>query len=45
MQKVLGFGGFFFRAKDPTALAEWYETHLGWKEIRLTAPVFPGDTI
>lgn len=29
MQKVLGFGGFFFRAKDPTALAEWYETHLG----------------
>jgi predicted enzyme related to lactoylglutathione lyase len=29
MQKVLGFGGFFFRAKDPAALAEWYEVNLG----------------
>lgn len=29
MQKVLGFGGFFFRAKDPAALAAWYDTHLG----------------
>jgi glyoxylase I family protein len=29
MEKVLGFGGLFFRAKDPKALAEWYEKHLG----------------
>lgn len=29
MEKVLGFGGFFFRAEDPEALAEWYRTHLG----------------
>ena len=29
MEKVLGIGGFFFRAKDPSALASWYEKHLG----------------
>ncbi|MGC1494514.1 MAG: VOC family protein [Sulfitobacter sp.] len=29
MQRVLGFGGFFFRAKDPQSLADWYDTHLG----------------
>jgi glyoxylase I family protein len=28
-ERVLGFGGFFFRAKDPKALAAWYEQHLG----------------
>ncbi len=26
---VTGIGGFFFRAKDPPGLAEWYLTHLG----------------
>lgn len=26
---VTGIGGFFFRADDPTALAEWYLKHLG----------------
>ena len=26
---VTGIGGFFFRAKDPTALAAWYAEHLG----------------
>ena len=30
---VTGIGGFFFRARDPHALAVWYRTHLG-----LTAP-------
>jgi glyoxylase I family protein len=29
MEKVLGIGGFFFRAKDPAALAKWYENHFG----------------
>lgn len=26
---VLGMGGFFFRARDPKVLKEWYQTHLG----------------
>lgn len=29
MEKVQGIGGIFFRARDPEALAIWYETHLG----------------
>ena len=29
MEKVLGIGGFFFRASDPAALGQWYEKHLG----------------
>jgi predicted enzyme related to lactoylglutathione lyase len=29
MERVLGIGGVFFRSKDPKALAEWYQTHLG----------------
>ena len=29
MEKVTGIGGFFFRAKDPKALANWYRQHLG----------------
>jgi predicted enzyme related to lactoylglutathione lyase len=29
MEKVTGIGGLFFRARDPKALAKWYETHLG----------------
>jgi predicted enzyme related to lactoylglutathione lyase len=29
MERVLGVGGFFFRAKDPKALAKWYEDNLG----------------
>ena len=29
MERVTGFGGFFFRAKDQAALREWYSTHLG----------------
>lgn len=33
MAKVLGIGGFFFRARDKAALAAWYETHLGVAEM------------
>ena len=29
MERVLGIGGFFFRANDPEALAKWYEDNLG----------------
>ena len=29
MERVTGIGGFFFRAKDPAALAAWYQEHLG----------------
>lgn len=29
MERVEGIGGFFFRAKDPKKLAEWYESNLG----------------
>ena len=29
MQKALGIGGVFFRAKDPKALADWYAEKLG----------------
>lgn len=29
MEKVTGIGGVFVRARDPAALARWYEEHLG----------------
>jgi predicted enzyme related to lactoylglutathione lyase len=29
MERVLGLGGVFLRAKDPKALAAWYRDHLG----------------
>lgn len=29
MEKVLGIGGLFFRARDPKALGLWYQQHLG----------------
>jgi len=29
MEKVNGIGGFFFRARDPAALSQWYNDHLG----------------
>ena len=40
MQKVLGFGGLFFRAQDPQALAVWYRDHLGIDLV----PQGPEDT-
>jgi predicted enzyme related to lactoylglutathione lyase len=29
MAKVVGFGGVFFKSRDPQALAAWYAQHLG----------------
>ena len=29
MKRVTGLGGIFFKAKDPSAMYEWYEKHLG----------------
>jgi len=29
MERVTGIGGFFFAARDPESLAEWYSTNLG----------------
>ena len=29
MERVTGIGGVFFKAKDPKALAAWYQLHLG----------------
>ncbi|WP_416899122.1 MAG: VOC family protein [Minwuia sp.] len=29
MEKVQGIGGFFYRAKDPAKLSDWYAAHLG----------------
>jgi predicted enzyme related to lactoylglutathione lyase len=37
MERVTGIGGFFFRAKDPTALAQWYADHLG---VDLVPPTY-----
>ena len=30
MEHVDGIGGFFFRAKDPKAIAKWYAGPNGW---------------
>jgi len=40
MERVLGIGGMFFRAKDHKALATWYEQHLGINKV----PKGPDDT-
>ena len=29
MERVVGIGGVFFRAKNPEALRAWYAEHLG----------------
>jgi glyoxylase I family protein len=33
MERVTGIGGFFFRSKDPAALAKWYEENFGIAEV------------
>ena len=29
MERIVGIGGVFFKARDPKALAAWYREHLG----------------
>ena len=33
VEQVTGIGGFFFRARDPEALALWYQDRLGVKTV------------
>lgn len=35
-EAVLGFGGVFFKAENPAALAKWYEDNLGVKQTPTT---------
>ncbi len=44
MQKVTGFGGFFFRSSDPDELAKWYEAHLGVSPVPTSAETAPWVT-
>jgi predicted enzyme related to lactoylglutathione lyase len=55
MERVVGIGGYFFRAKAPEALAAWYEANLGiasmssaWSWEQEAGPTvfapFPDDT-
>ncbi|MEM8979855.1 MAG: VOC family protein [Pseudomonadota bacterium] len=41
MQRVTGFGGFFFRADDSYGLAEWYKIHLGIDPVPKSADDLP----
>ena len=50
MEKVLGFGGFFFRARDPEGLARWYQDYLGIAPVPQSPRGHPwkakgGDTV
>lgn len=51
MKRVTGFGGIFFKSRDPQTLAEWYRVHLGldvqpWggAELPWASPDNPGGT-
>jgi predicted enzyme related to lactoylglutathione lyase len=44
IEKVQGIGGFFFRAKDPRKLTEWYEANLGVDPVPQKAGAIPWRT-
>ena len=44
MERVEGIGGFFFRAKDPKKLVEWYEANLGVTRVPTNADARPWRT-
>jgi glyoxylase I family protein len=41
MERVTGIGGFFFRARDPEVLAQWYEEQLGIDKVPPTYDARP----
>ena len=43
MERVLGTGGVFLRARDPEALRGWYQTHLGIPVGEWGGNVFEND--
>ena len=55
MKRVTGIGGVFIKARDPKALAVWYDRHLGFsfgenlyvsfKWVNENNPAVPGNTI
>ena len=44
MERVTGIGGIFFKAKDPKALGQWYQTHLGLPVEAWGGAVLPWQT-
>jgi len=44
MERVEGIGGFFFRAKDPKKLTEWYEANLGVARVPVSKDARPWRT-
>lgn len=43
MQRVVGVGGIFFKARNPDMLRAWYQTHLGIDVQSWGGTVFPWD--
>jgi len=43
MARVIGFGGFFFKAQDPQALGAWYAKHLRLKIEEFGGAMFHDD--
>jgi len=43
MERVLGVGGIFFKAKDPAKLKAWYRDHLGFPSDGQGETVFPTE--
>src|SRR5262249_29870770 len=41
MERVLGVGGIFFKAKDPAKLKAWYRDHLGLPRDEQGETMFP----
>jgi predicted enzyme related to lactoylglutathione lyase len=41
MERVLGVGGIFFKARDPEKLKAWYRDHLGLPTDQQGETVFP----
>ena len=43
MARAIGLGGFFFKARDPKALTDWYAQHLGISISAFGGAKFPED--